>query len=205
MSHVSTCLNSLKATHVPGDLNQAADLLSQQVMLRGVWKLHPQVVHLIWSRIGEAQANLFAFKESSHCPLWYTLIKAPLGRDALGHSWPGSCSSMCLPQWALSYTVQDQGGRRTSSILAQPDLDIGAHADGVRPSLAIPPEEGSLEPPCLVPGRDEEGIQMLRQEPPLLDVLIALKWLLSLHGFLPEVKTHGDVVLGQCYPSSKKA
>ncbi|KAL0178583.1 hypothetical protein M9458_027477, partial [Cirrhinus mrigala] len=52
------------------------------------WRLHPQMVQLIWSWFGQAQANLFASQESIYCQLWYSLAEAPLGTDALAHSWP---------------------------------------------------------------------------------------------------------------------
>ena len=37
------CLASLKAVHIPGDLNQAADLLSRSGPHPGEW-MHPEVV-----------------------------------------------------------------------------------------------------------------------------------------------------------------
>ncbi|KAL0195636.1 hypothetical protein M9458_009212, partial [Cirrhinus mrigala] len=79
---------SLRAVHIPGELNRAADALSRQLTLPGEWRLHPQVVQLIWSRFGEAQIDLFASPESAHCRLFYSLTEAPLGTDALAHSWP---------------------------------------------------------------------------------------------------------------------
>ncbi|KAL0204692.1 hypothetical protein M9458_002710, partial [Cirrhinus mrigala] len=81
-------LNSLRTIHIPGELNRAADALSRQLTLPGEWRLHPQVVQLIWSRFGEAQVDLFASPKSAHCQLFYSLTEAPLGTDALAHSWP---------------------------------------------------------------------------------------------------------------------
>ncbi len=52
-------LRSLCAIHIPGVFNQAA--------LPGEWRLHPQVVQLIWSRLGVAQVDLFASPETTHC------------------------------------------------------------------------------------------------------------------------------------------
>ncbi|KAI2647997.1 ORF V: Enzymatic polyprotein [Labeo rohita] len=63
-----TWLKSLRAVHIPGELNRAADQLSRQSTHPGEWRLHPQVVQLIWSHFGEAQIDLFASPESSHCP-----------------------------------------------------------------------------------------------------------------------------------------
>ncbi|KAL0195108.1 hypothetical protein M9458_008680, partial [Cirrhinus mrigala] len=81
-------LKSLRAVHIPGELNRAVDAFSRQLTLPGEWRLHPQVVQLIWSRFGEAQIDLFACPESAHCQLFYSLTEAPLGTDALAHSWP---------------------------------------------------------------------------------------------------------------------
>ncbi|KAI2651034.1 ORF V: Enzymatic polyprotein [Labeo rohita] len=81
-------LKSLRAVHIPGELNRAADQLLRQSTHPGEWRLHPQVVQLIWSHFAEAQIDLFASPESSHCQLFYSLSESPLGRDALAHSWP---------------------------------------------------------------------------------------------------------------------
>ncbi len=51
-------LRSLRAVHVPGELNRAADELSRQHALPGEWRLHPEVLQLIWRRFGDAQVDL---------------------------------------------------------------------------------------------------------------------------------------------------
>ncbi|KAI2652818.1 ORF V: Enzymatic polyprotein [Labeo rohita] len=61
-----TWLKSLRAVHIPGELNRAADQLSRQSTHPGEWRLHPETVQLIWSHFGEAQIDLFASPESSH-------------------------------------------------------------------------------------------------------------------------------------------
>ncbi|KAI2648645.1 ORF V: Enzymatic polyprotein [Labeo rohita] len=96
-----TRLKSLRAVHIPGELNRAADALSQQLTHPGEWRLHPQVVQLIWNRFGEAQVDLFASPESSHCRLFYSLTEAPLGRDALAHSWPRGLLKYAFPPVSL--------------------------------------------------------------------------------------------------------
>ncbi len=53
-----------------------------------VWRLHPLTVNMIWSVFGRAEVDLFASAENTHCPLFYSLTHAPLGVDALAHSWP---------------------------------------------------------------------------------------------------------------------
>ncbi|KAI2655010.1 ORF V: Enzymatic polyprotein [Labeo rohita] len=100
-----TWLKSLRAVHIPGELNRAADQLSRQSTHPGEWRLHPQVVQLIWSHFGEAQIDLFASPESSHCQLFYSLSEAPLGRDALAHSWPPGPKYAFPPVSLLAQTL----------------------------------------------------------------------------------------------------
>ncbi|KAL0148646.1 hypothetical protein M9458_056086, partial [Cirrhinus mrigala] len=82
--------HSLRATHVPGIMNAGADLLSRGNPRYGEWTLHPQVVGQLWKRFGRAAIDLFASCENSHCPLFFSLARdgAPMGVDALAHSWP---------------------------------------------------------------------------------------------------------------------
>ncbi|KAI2659451.1 ORF V: Enzymatic polyprotein [Labeo rohita] len=47
-----TWLKSLRAVHIPGELNRAADQLSRQSTHPGEWRLHPETVQLIWSHFG---------------------------------------------------------------------------------------------------------------------------------------------------------
>jgi hypothetical protein len=80
---------SLRAVHVPGVLNLAADFLSRQKLRSGEWMLNRQTMALIWEVFGEAEVDLFASQESSQCPLWFSLSPpAPLGIDAFAHPWP---------------------------------------------------------------------------------------------------------------------
>ncbi|KAI2655623.1 Transposon Ty3-G Gag-Pol polyprotein [Labeo rohita] len=171
-------LKSLRATHIPGEANRMADSLSRQVSLGGEWRLHPQSVQLIWDRFGQAQVDLFASPESTHCQLWYGLTEAPLGIDALAHSWPRGRLKYAFP----------------------PNLVLGPGAPGISPSLAHSSEEGppfsgeghnlapaprSLEPPPLVPGRDQEDFRdlspsvvntLLQARAPSTRRLYDLKW-----------------------------
>lgn len=57
---------SLKAVHLPGLQNQAADMLSRGGPWPGEWRLHPDVVKLIWDHFGMAGVDLFASWESTH-------------------------------------------------------------------------------------------------------------------------------------------
>ena len=94
-------LRSLRAIHVPGVLNRAADELSRQPPLPGEWRLHPQVVQLIWQRFGEAQIDLFASPETAHCQLFYSLTGGTLGTDALAISWPRGLRKYAFPPVSL--------------------------------------------------------------------------------------------------------
>ncbi len=96
-----TQLKSLHAVHIPGNLNRAADALSQQLTSPGEWRLHPETIRLIWSRFGEAQVDLFASYESSHCQLYFSLTEGPLGMDALAHSVPQALRKYVFPPVSL--------------------------------------------------------------------------------------------------------
>ncbi len=96
-----TQFKSLHAVHIPGQLNRAADALSRQLTFPGEWRLHPETIRLIWSRFGEAQVDLFASPESSHCQLYFSLTEGPLGTDALAHSWPRALRKYAFPPVSL--------------------------------------------------------------------------------------------------------
>ncbi len=80
---------SLRAVYIPGHLNIGADILSRQGPRPGEWRLHPEVVKQIWRVFDKAQVDLFATRQTSHCPLWYSLTHpAPLWLDAMIQTWP---------------------------------------------------------------------------------------------------------------------
>ncbi len=58
-------LLSLRATYIPGVHKIGADILSRQGLRPGEWRLHPEVVELIWKEFGQAQVDLFASRETS--------------------------------------------------------------------------------------------------------------------------------------------
>ncbi|KAL0193781.1 hypothetical protein M9458_012077, partial [Cirrhinus mrigala] len=185
--------------------NRMAKSLSRQVSLGGEWRLHPESVQLIWDRFGQAQVDLFASAESTHCQLWYGLTEAPLGIDALAHSWSRDRLKYAFPPVSLiALSVQSQGGQGTDSLgsplLAQQNLVLGPGASGINSSLAHSSEEGppfsweghnlaptprSLEPPPMVPGRDQEDFRdlslsvvntFLQARAPSTRLLYDLKW-----------------------------
>ena len=83
---------SIRAVHVPGKDNEAADILSRGGPHADNWSLNPAIVAMIWERFGVAQVDLFASRSNYKCPLWYSMNPmdlAPLGTNALGPDpWP---------------------------------------------------------------------------------------------------------------------
>ncbi len=92
-------LRSLRTVHVPGELNRAADELSRQHALPGEWRLHPEVLQLICRRFGDAQVDLFASPDTSHCQLFFSL-SVRMRWHAAGL---GAYANMRFPQWAFSH------------------------------------------------------------------------------------------------------
>ncbi len=91
-----TQFESLRAVHIPGKLNRAADALSRQLSFPGV--AIPR--RSGWSGV-EAQVDLFASPESSHCQLYFSLTEGPLGTDALAQSWPRALRKYAFPPVSL--------------------------------------------------------------------------------------------------------
>ncbi|KAL0152047.1 hypothetical protein M9458_052651, partial [Cirrhinus mrigala] len=168
-----TRLKSLRAVHIPGELNRAADQLSRQPTHPGEWRLHPQTVQLIWSRFGEAQIDLFASPESSHCQLYYSLSEAPLGRDALAHSWPPGPNLLAQTLCKIRedgeqvLLVAPYWPTRTCPSLEDP-LEEGPSFSGDGHNLA--PASRSMEPTRVASGRDTAVIETITQQ------AYALRW-----------------------------
>ncbi|CAM4697068.1 unnamed protein product [Leuciscus chuanchicus] len=120
-------LRLLRAIHILGELNRAADTLSQQLTLPGEWRLHPQVVQLIWRRFRAAQLDLFVSPDTSHCQLFFSLTDGNLGTDALAHSWPQGLRKYVFPPVSLSAEIlckvrEDEEQRRGTQWNPRPDL-----------------------------------------------------------------------------------
>lgn len=82
-------LSSLRAMYLPGERNQLADFLSRRSSHPAEWRLHPDVVQTIWNLFGRAEVDLFASRDTTHCPQWFSLVETgSLGQDALAHPWP---------------------------------------------------------------------------------------------------------------------
>jgi len=67
-------LLSLSAVHIPGHMDVGADILSRQGLRPGEWRLYLEVVMQIWQRFSKVDVDLVASEESTHCPLWFSLI-----------------------------------------------------------------------------------------------------------------------------------
>lgn len=72
--------------------------------------LHPQTVQRIWDIFGKAEVDLFASKDNSYCPIYYSK-----GRDAMVQS-PSLCLSPSCTDPAGDKT--NQGTRTQGSALA---------------------------------------------------------------------------------------
>ncbi len=173
-------LRSIRAIHIPGVFNRAADELSRAA-LPGEWRLHPQAVQLFWGRFGAAQVDLFASPETTHCQEFYSLTEATLGTDALAHSWPRGLRKYAFPPVSLLAQTLCKIREDEEQVLLVapywpnrtwfPELMLLATA----PPWPIPlrkqilwhpmaPASGPVETPCMVPGRDAEVLGDLPQE-----------------------------------------
>ena len=118
----ATHLLSIRAAHVPGRLNLGADLMSRGGTQGPEWHLKPEVVRQIWTRFGRADVDLFASRDATHCPLWFSIKNdsPPLGHDALAHPWPKS-GSYAFPPFALIPCVLERvRSQRLQMVLVAP-------------------------------------------------------------------------------------
>ena len=85
-------LLSLRAHHIAGRRNCAAEIMSRGGPRPDDWSLHPRLAEMLWSWFGKPEVDLFASRENYKCPLWFALSNSdspPLGVDALSHApWP---------------------------------------------------------------------------------------------------------------------
>ncbi len=125
-------LRSLRAIHIPGLLNRAADELSRAA-LPGEWRLHPQTAQLI-------ERLLIA-----------SCLLPDRGNTRHGMHWPRGPRKYAFPpsEPSRTDTVQDQGGRGAGLargvVLAHSDLIPRTDAPRDSPSLADSSEAGSTD------------------------------------------------------------
>ncbi len=131
-----------------------------------------RVLRLIWSRFGEAQVDLFASHESSHCQLYFSLTESPLGTDALAHSWPQALRKYAFPPVSLLaqtlcklredeeqvLLVSRTNFPRDSPSLAHSSKE-GPPLSGARHHMA--PTSRSVESLCVAPGWDAADLSGL--------------------------------------------
>ncbi len=100
-------MRSLKETHVPGTINQGADMLSRNNVSSEEWTLHRLTVQKIWEIFGKARVDLYISKDNSHCPRFFTK-----STDALAHELP-SIPLYAFPQSLCRYS--DESGNDGTS------------------------------------------------------------------------------------------
>ncbi|KAL0201208.1 hypothetical protein M9458_004395, partial [Cirrhinus mrigala] len=180
-------LCSLRATHVPGRLNQGADMLSRSNVPSGEWTLHPQAVHKIWEVFGKAEVDLFASEDNSQCPMYYSK-----DRDALAHDWP-NLLLYAFPPTQGTETQAPSGGpslekpalvlravpaARSSPLAHSPET--GPPLSGERDNMAPPPQ--AVGPAPLVSGQESMNLSesvlntISQARAPSTRRLYALKW-----------------------------
>ncbi len=114
-------LLSIRATHIPGLLNRGADMLSRRRIPQGEWRLHPELVRMIWNLYGEAEVDLFATSENAHCPSFFSLSHSPLEGDALTARWPTARLYAFPPIKILPLVLCKISEERASVILIAPN------------------------------------------------------------------------------------
>ncbi|KAL0151374.1 hypothetical protein M9458_053368, partial [Cirrhinus mrigala] len=166
--------------------------------------LNRALLKLPFKMFGQAQLDLFASPESTHCQLWYGLTEAPLGIDALGHSWPRDLLKYAFPKVSLiAQTLCKVREDNEQILLVAPfwpnrtwfsDLVLLASAPPWRIPEGPPfsgeghnlaPAHRSLEPPPMVPECDQEDFRdlspsvvntLLQARAPSTRRLYDLKW-----------------------------
>ncbi len=107
-----TQFKSLRAVHIPGQLNRVADALSRQLTFPGEWRLHPETIRLIWSRFGEAQVEPPPSPPTASCTSPWP--RAPSAQTHWHTAGLGPYASMRFPQWAYSHRHCASSGRTRS-------------------------------------------------------------------------------------------
>ncbi len=183
----SEASEKLRAIHIPGLLNRAADELSRAA-LPGEWRLHPQKAQLI-ERLLIASCLLPDRGNTRHGMHWHSA-----GR--------GAPASMRSPQWAFSHRHCARSGRtrsRSCSWRRTGPLGLGSQnwCSSWQPLLGrflwgriYYSETGHLMAPasdlwklktCLVPGRDAEVLGDLPQE--VVDTITSARALSTRHAY----------------------
>ncbi|KAI2654443.1 ORF V: Enzymatic polyprotein [Labeo rohita] len=170
-------LASLRAVHVPGRLNQGADMLSRNNVPSGEWMLHPQTVQKIWEIFGKAEGCVGSRLAQPPSVCFSPDILDPSGSQesqGTGSQAPPGGSSVEEPTMVFR-TVP----AALHSPLADPP-ETGPPLSGERNNLAPPARSVGSAP--LVSGRDpgylpENVLNTISQaRAPSTRRLYALKW-----------------------------
>ncbi|XDV25256.1 hypothetical protein PO909_029202 [Leuciscus waleckii] len=155
-----------RAAHIPGHCNRVADSLSRSGPKPGDWCLHKAVVQSIWGLYGTAAVDLFASRETTHCPLWFTEQKeqGSLGQDALAHNWPDLLLYAFPPiplLWPVLRRVQERQHRLILVAPCWPARPWFTIASSEGPTItnergALAPLTEQIEPMCMAPGVEQE-------------------------------------------------
>ncbi len=177
-------LRSLRAIHIPGVFNRAADELSRAA-LPGEWRLHAPGGSADLGTVRSCSGRPVCISRNHTLPRVLLPNRGNARHGCTGTQLAPGPAQICVPpsEPTSTDTVQDQGGRGaglvSGSILAQQDLVPGTHAPRDSPSLANSSEEGSafsetghpmapapgpVETPRMVPGWDAEVLADLPQE-----------------------------------------
>ncbi len=104
------------------------------------WMLHPQMVQKIWEIFGKAEVDLFALKENSRCPIYYS-------KDALATTGPPPSLSFSPDRSEPVGNQANQGtgtqGSPRGPALDEPALVSRAAAAAHSSPVAHSPEAGS--------------------------------------------------------------
>ncbi len=135
-------LRSLRAAHLPGRLNQGADMLSRSNVPSEEWMLHPQVVQKIWKIFGKAEVDLFASKDNSLTNLLFE------GQGRVGPRLaqpPPLCIPPDRPASTSRQACQGTGsqGAIGGPLVEEPTLVVRADSATDSSPLARAPETGS--------------------------------------------------------------
>ncbi len=125
-------LRSLRAAHLPGRLNQGADMLSRSNVPSEEWMLHPQVVQKIWKTFGKAEVGR-PFRLQRQLSLPNLLFKG----QGLAHDWP-NLLLYAFPPIALLPQVVRRIREQGHKVL---------QGDGIS-SLRRTEQYGTLDPSC---------------------------------------------------------
>ncbi len=170
-----TLFKSLRAVHIPGKLNRAADALSRQLLFPGEWRLHPETTQAdlesIWGNSGEP----VCFPRVLPLPAVLFPDRGPPRHRRTGTQLASGLSQVFVSPSEPTHTdtVQAQRGQGAGPAgcapLAHPDLVSRTDFPHDSTYLAHSSEEGhplsgarhhmasasrSMEPPCAAPGQD---------------------------------------------------